>query len=471
VLFPTVTFAIFFLVVFTGVWSLRRGSRPWKLFLLSSGAVFYAWWDMRFLALLATSIAVNHVVARRLDHSDRRRNVVFVAGVAANLILLGFFKYYGFFADSLERLAGSVGFAPSLPLLDVILPVGISFFTFEAISYLAEVRRGVVTSMPLLDFATYLSFFPKLTSGPITRPSEFTPQYDEPHDRKIEAPEALWLIARGLFKKVVVASYLADAIVDGLFATPGQYSAGEALVGIYAYAAQIYVDFSGYTDMAIGLALLLGFRLPENFRSPYRATSVRDFWSRWHMTLTRWVRDFTFWPLAKRAGTRRYAAAWNMFLVMLLVGLWHGAGWTFVVWGGIHGVAMAVERIARERRRSRGAVRPRPSGLRLWVRWLATFHVVSLAWVFFRAHTLEDAFAVLARLGSFGAAPGVTGLLAAVLLGLLALQFVPAGWTDRWIGEFARLRPVAQAGALSAALVAVDVLGPEGVAPFIYFRF
>lgn len=469
-LFPTVTFAAFFLVVFVGSWLLRPYRRSWRLFLVAAGGVFYAWWDVRFVALLALSILLNHLAGRGIARSTRA-GAVFVGGLIANLALLGFFKYYGFFVESLEQLADSVGFTSPLPFLEIVLPVGISFFTFEAIAYLVEVRRGSIEPVSLLDLATHLSFFPKLTSGPITRPSELVPQLAEAPPDRIETPRALWLIARGLFKKVVIASYLGEALVDGLFATPGQYEAAEALVGIYAYTAQIYMDFSGYTDMAIGVALLLGIRLPENFRSPYRAMSIREFWSRWHMTLTRWIRDFMFWPLAKRAGSRRYVAAWNMFLVMLLVGLWHGAGWTFIVWGGIHGLGLAGERVARERRRASGRSRPRPTGWRLVARWLVNFHVVAFAWVFFRAHTLEAAFDVFARLGSFGPAPAASWLLAAVLLATFGAQFLPSDWTERVVTRFARLRPAFQAAALGAALLLIDVLGPQGVPPFIYFRF
>ncbi len=392
-------------------------------------------------------------------------------GIAANLSLLGFFKYYGFFTDSLQRLLEPVGLDPSLPLLDIVLPVGISFFTFEAIAYLIEIRRGAVGVLPFLDFATYLSFFPKLTSGPITRASEFAPQLEGSAAREIEASRAFWLIGRGLFKKMVIASYLGETLVDGLFATPGQYGAVEALVGIYAYTAQIYIDFSGYTDMAIGFALLLGFRLPENFRAPYRATSIRDFWSRWHMTLTRWIRDFMFWPLAKRTGSRRYATAWNMFFVMVLVGLWHGAGWTFIVWGAIHGVGMAAERVARERRRARGRSAPQPGTLGVWTRRLVTFHVVAFAWVFFRADTLGGAVDVFSRLLSFGASPAVSWVLLSVLAMVFAAQLLPDDWTERRVGDFARLHPAAQAAVLAGVLLVIDVFGPEGVPPFIYFRF
>ena len=304
----------------------------------------------------------------------------------------------------------------------------------------------------------------------------------------MEAHRALWLIARGLFKKVVIASFLADAITDDVFASPARHSAGEVLTAIYAYAAQLYVDFSGYTDMAIGVALLLGFRLPENFRAPYAATSVQDFWNRWHLTLSRWLRDFVLQPLTLGGSRSRLATARNLVFLMLLAGLWHGAAWTFVVWGAIHGVALAAERLGRERRRARGLGKVADTPWRRARGRLVTFHVVAFAWVFFRADSLGGAFDVLARLGHLGDAPAVTPLLLATLVGVLAAQYLPTDTGARGTGGVPpttaagaarkrasalveRARPAYAAVAIGAALMLVDVLGPEGVPPFIYFRF
>jgi D-alanyl-lipoteichoic acid acyltransferase DltB (MBOAT superfamily) len=476
-LFPTVTFAVFFAVVLAAAWALRPHPRIWRLFLVAASWVFYAWWDARFVALLAAAIAANHVFAAGIAAGGRRAKVWLAAGVAANLAVLGFFKYYGFFVDGLLDALSAVGLAPSPPLLQVALPVGISFFTFEAIAYLMELQRGVVERLPLLDLATWLSFFPTLVSGPITRPSEFVPQLTDPTPADaVEMHRALWLIGRGLFKKVVVASFLAEAITDGIFATPGQYSGPEVLVGIYAYAAQLYVDFSGYTDMAIGLALLLGFRLPENFRAPYSATSVQDFWNRWHLTLSRWLRDFLLQPLTLRSRRTPAAAARNIVVVMLLAGLWHGAGWTFVVWGAIHGLALALERLHRERRRARLRAGDR-LGSRPATPWrsvrarLLTFHVVCFAWIFFRADSLSGAGRVLARLTVIDPAPAVTPLLVLVLAAVLAAQHLPAGIGRRAAERVEALHPAAVAVAAGVGLLLVDALGPDGVPPFIYFRF
>lgn len=471
-LFPTVTFAVFFTAVFGAAWWTRPRPILWRTVLLAAAGVFYSWWDPRFLLLLGTSILITHLAVTTVDRQPHLGRPAAIIGISANLVLLGFFKYYGFFVDSLRSALDPLGLTPPFPLLELVLPVGISFFTFEAVAYLLEIRRGEVRPLPLIDLAVYLSFFPKLVSGPITRPSEFAPQLSHPTPAdRIEAPEALWRIARGLFKKVVIATFLGEAIVDGVFASPGQYSGGEVLTAVYAYAAQIYIDFSAYTDMAIGLALLLGFRLPENFQSPYAAQSVHEFWSRWHMTLTRWIRDFLFFPLAKRSGPRLAVTVRNLIVVMLLVGLWHGAGWTFVVWGGIHGMALAVERIHRSWRRAKRLPRPEPSWWRSALRTAVTFHVVAFAWVFFRAPSLQAAFDVFAGLGRIEPSSEITALLVAVLLAVAIAQFVSDDWSERLVGGFARVGPVAQASVLAFVLFAVDILGPEGVPPFIYFRF
>ena len=345
-LFPTFTFAVFFAVVLPLSWALRGRATAWKILILTASAVFYGYWDWRFLGLLALMILVNEVAAvavHRQPEPARRKRLTGTA-VVFDLAVLGVFKYYGFFVSSLEDSFGLEG-----PALDIVLPVGVSFFTFQAISYVVDVHRQEATPAPLLDFAVYLSFFPQLVAGPIVRATEFLPELraSRTPDR-VEASRATLLIARGLVKKVVIADFIGRAIVNDAFGTPGEYSAWDVLFGIYGYAIQIYADFSGYTDMAIGLALLLGFRFPQNFDRPYAAVSVQDFWRRWHMTLSRWLRDYLYVPLGgNRAG--RSATYRNLLLTMALGGLWHGAAWTFVVWGLYQGLGLAIERALSER--------------------------------------------------------------------------------------------------------------------------
>jgi alginate O-acetyltransferase complex protein AlgI len=492
---------------------------------------FYSTADWRFVALLAWSTVANHFFARRIYRSSARHRSVWTAvAIAANLAVLGWFKYIGFLALSGQSILNLVGLPAKLPLPEVALPIGISFFTFQALSYVIDTSRGKVRPSSMLDFAVYLSFFPHLVAGPIVRASEFLPQIRRRIDpRRIDATRAFWLISLGLFKKVVIASYLASRAADPLFGFPNQHAGIEALFGVYAYAIQIYADFSGYTDIAIGLALLLGIQFPQNFNAPYAAASLRDFWRRWHMTLSRWLRDYLYIPLGggRRSRRRTYV---NLMLTMLLGGLWHGAAWTFVAWGGLHGAGLAAERWFGERRAraastdatgepvsappaplvaaavtvgpaapaaaapsppsvpstSSAPIRPigpigpaDPKGApvssrsaRLWLGRLLTFHLVCLGWIFFRASSFHNALEVLGRiLWGRGHHIPLNPLVVATIVAALAAQLVPDRWSRGLQERFSRLSIWAQSGSLAGVLVVIDLLGPAGVAPFIYFRF
>jgi alginate O-acetyltransferase complex protein AlgI len=474
VLFPTTDFAIFFLIVFLGHWLLNPFPKLWKTFMLVASYVFYSWWNWHFIFLLAgvTLIAQTGAVAVAHQRTERGRRWCMAIAVAALLGVLGWFKYYGFFALNLDNSLRLVGLESILPLLQVALPVGISFFTFMAISYVVDVERRHIDPAGWLDFAVYLSFFPHLVAGPIVRGSELLPQIRTRRDaRRIDVARAAFLIFGGLFKKVVIASFLATAIVDPVFGAPGAHSSLEILVAVYAYAIQIYADFSGYTDIAIGIAMLLGFRFPENFDGPYTARSTQDFWRRWHMTLSRWFRDYVYIPLGGNRGGD-VATARNLFVTMLLAGLWHGASWTFVVWGAYYGVCQAGGFLRRKGRVARGlpAMAEGP-GDRL-VQRVVTFNLVCLGWVFFRADSLTTAFQMLDRLvTAWGPAPLVTPMVLLVIAVMLAAQYVPREVPARLMDRFARIGPVVQGLVLAGVLYAIVVLGPQGVAPFIYFQF
>ncbi len=472
-LFPTFVFGAFFVVVFVVNWLTRPHPAVWRPLMLAASIVFYGWWSWRFVFLLLATIVINWVVGHfAVMGSDQRRRWWVGLGVAANLTILGVFKYWDFFAVEMSNLLERFGISNALPVLEYTLPVGISFWTFQAMSYIIDIGRGNVREMAPLDFAVYLSFFPQLVAGPIVRASEMAPQLAaRPDPRHVPAAEAFGLILNGLFKKVVISSFLASEIVDGVFADPGAHSGPEVVLAVYAYAVQIYADFSGYTDIAIGVALLLGFRFPQNFDNPYRALTLQDFWRRWHMTLSRWLRDYLYVPLGGnrkgRANTYR-----NLMIVMLLGGLWHGSTWNFVIWGGIHGVVLAVERLVREQRERSGAPPVLPGAWGEVVRWLVTFHVVCLAWVFFRSESLSAAVEMLGAVANFDNYAGTaTPLVIAVTFGALAFQFMPADWFELLRDGFASLGWVAQGAVVGVSLVAIDVLGPTGVAPFIYFQF
>jgi len=390
-LFPTATFAIFFMIVLPLSWALMRTGERWRPFIIGASFVFYAGWDWRFCFLLAFSIVWNQAFALAIHRrsSRRARKQLLVIALVGNLALLGYFKYYGFFVTEAFNLFALAGIDVPLEARSILLPVGISFFTFMAISYVVDVYRGDFAPVGLGTFAAYLSFFPHLVAGPIVRPGELIPQLQAPRDpRYVDTSRAFFLM------KVVIANHLAANIVDEVFGAPSQHSSLEVLVGIYAYSVQIYADFFGYTNIAIGIALLLGFTFPQNFDAPYSATSITDFWRRWHMTLSRWLRDYLYIPLGgNRGGT--LLTYRNLMLTMLIGGLWHGAGWTFVVWGGIHGSALVVERWWRGRP---GFVeRPWTRGRRAWHRFV-TFQVVCFAWIFFRSDSFADAWDLIVRL-------------------------------------------------------------------------
>jgi D-alanyl-lipoteichoic acid acyltransferase DltB (MBOAT superfamily) len=475
---------VFFMAVFAGNWLLRPYRTAWLLFLIVASFFFYAYWDTRFVGLLAASIAINWVLGLVLGRerariggtapddavlwSWRLRGLIAI-GVAANLAILGWFKYYDFFSTSLINRLNDTGIDAPVPLIEIILPIGISFITFQAISYIVDIARGNARPLPPLEYAAYASFFPYLTAGPITRVGEFAPQlFARRPFEQIPFSEAAALILGGLFKKVVISSYLSSSIVDPVYGNPEAHSSFELLVATYAFAVQIFMDFSGYTDIAIGCALLLGFRLPQNFEQPYRALSLQEFWRRWHMTLSRWLRDYLFIPLGGSRGSKLETAR-NLMATMLLGGLWHGAGMQFLAWGGIHGTALVAER---------AALGPDPAkSVRLTsalapLRWLITFNVVCFAWIFFRAGSIDNAVTVIERIFTApGPAPLVTPLILFTVIGCVAIQFIPAGLRVRVGAAVERLGAAPQAALLGVGLFLVNYLGPEGVPPFIYFQF
>ncbi len=444
--------------------------------MLVASYVFYGWWDWRFLGLIIGSTLVNWWGARTLHRrSGRRRKVVLRLVVAANLALLGFFKYWGFFVESLDQAFGTNN---PIPFIDVILPVGISFYTFQALSYVIDVHRKDLKPASLGDVAVYLAFFPQLVAGPIVRAKEFLPQLGQGRlQGSVMASEAAWLIGRGLFKKVVVSTYLADSVVDPVFAAPSAASRLELLQAMYGYAIQIYADFSGYTDIAIGIALLLGFRFPENFNNPYRALSIRDFWRRWHITLSTWLRDYLYISLggSRRGSILTYR---NLLITMVLGGLWHGAAWTFIAWGAIHGGALAVERLTAGRRIRSGAEAnggPTPdsqnSRFGTIIRWFITFNIVSVAWVLFRAETFEQAADFLTGLLTAPLLGPVNWVAVLVIVGALAFQLAPTKAFAQARDRLSDTNPLVQGALLGVWISLVVALGPEGVAPFIYFQF
>ena len=471
-IFPTVQFALFFAVVLPMSWALMPSQRLWRPFILAASYYFYAAAGWQYAFLLAGSTVVNQtaaVLVTRQD-SEKIRRAVVVAAIGLDLGALAFFKYLDFFSDTVSSSLGL-----SLGLLHLMLPIGVSFYTFQGISYVVDVHRRTTPLARHLDYAIYACFFPHLVAGPIVRASEFVPQLAGPRDPdRVPAARAFALIAGGLVKKMVVADVIGTRLVDPVFGTPQARNGTETLMAVYGYAVQIYCDFSAYTDMAIGLALLLGFRFPDNFDRPYTARSLQDFWRRWHMTLSRWLRDYLYIPLGGNRGGELKTYR-NLMVTMLLGGLWHGAAWTFVLWGGIHGVGLAVERAwPRIRLRSLTLLRLRvPQSVRLLGARVLTFHVVCLAWIFFRAPDVSTAWAVLGRLFADGPATGVlTPTVVLLIAAALAMQWAPRGIGARLRAAFVTLPVYAQGVSLGVLLLVIAAAsGGRGVAPFIYFRF
>jgi len=425
VLFNSWTFAAFLLVVLPVYYALPR--RGQNLFLLAASYVFYGWWDWRFLSLLWISTVVDYAVALALDATDdaRKRRLLILMSLIVNLGMLGFFKYFNFFVESAIDTLQSIGLEASTPLLHVVLPVGISFYTFQTLSYTLDVyRKEQPACKSLVDFALFVSYFPQLVAGPIERATALLPQIQS--DRRVSQQDwtsGTQLILWGFVKKVAIADSLAQ-YVDTAFSDPSAGDSLTLLLCTYAFALQIYCDFSGYSDIARGISRILGIELMENFKQPYLARNITEFWRRWHISLSTWLRDYLYIPLGgNRFGTR--AQYRNLFITMLLGGLWHGANWTFVLWGAMHGTMLAVHKYLLRGRRV--AVEGVPVSASAWLRYCAgvivTFNLVCFTWIFFRAATLDEAITYISQIAG-GTLPAGASLYEPAYFGLVeALTF------------------------------------------------
>ena len=470
--FNSLTFAVFFAVVLL-LHGLPLSWRARKLNLLVASYVFYAAWNPPFVVLLWISTAIDWLAAKAIATapSAARRRGFLLLSLCANLGLLGFFKYGDFLLETFTTLVAGLGLQYSPPRMDLVLPVGISFYTFQTMSYTLDVYLGRTGPWPsLLDFTLYVTFFPQLVAGPIVRAADFLPQCESP--RRANAQQLGWgaaLLAMGLFEKVVLADGVMAPVADRVFGAARDVGAAAAWVGTLAFGGQIFFDFAGYSTCAIGAALALGFVLPDNFRFPYAAVGFSDFWRRWHVSLSTWLRDYLYVPLGgNRRGSARTSV--NLMLTMLLGGLWHGASWRFVAWGGLHGACLMVERQAR--RRWGGAAWASTTAARVGL-GLFTYAVVHLAWVFFRAESFGDAFALLRVMLTAGVGPlpldarevlGVLAVTAALLVGQWVLR-------DRFLEDaWAALPWWARSLALVTLMLPV-VLTPGDDRAFIYFQF
>ena len=461
-LFNSHVFLFAFLpVVLAGWWGLRRWARTRLVFLALSSYFFYGWWNWHFVPLLITTTTADylagHAIVRTED--ERKRRTYLVAALTLNLVLLGYFKYVGFFLHSANSVGGFFGAGHPFPALRVLLPIGISFYTFNSMSYTIDIfRRRVKPASSPVHYAAFVSMFPHLIAGPIVRYADIEDQLRRlrPKLTSDYAATGLFFFGTGLVKKVIVADSLAPHI-DRLFAAHAHLGLVSGWAAGLGYALQRYFDFSGYSDMAVGLAFGLGFRFPQNFNSPYKAQNISDFWRRWHMTLSFWFRDYVFIPLGGSRGGRIRTLR-NLAITMLLGGLWHGAAFTFVVWGLLHGVYLIVHTVCRT-----AGLTPSSATLNRAV----TFVAVVAAFVIFRAPSLTDGWDVLASMTGvrgLGTANVGVGLLAAIA-GLVAfVNLAPNTWEIRlaWRPAYG----VALGIATAAAILMIS-----GPTPFLYFRF
>lgn len=470
VLFNSLRFAVFLPVVLAIYWALRF--RAQNVLLLIASYVFYAAWNWRFLSLLILQTLVDFVAGRAIGRSDDQavRRRFLVTAIAINLTILGVFKYYDFFVSSAVELMKWFDLQPNPPLLEVLLPVGISFYTFQSITYSFDIyRRRIAPTKSLINYSVFVAYFPHMVAGPIQRANHLLPQIERPRPRpsadKIRS--GLFLILLGLFKKVAVADAVAQ-VANRTFAASDRAGSIALLLGVIAFSLQIYGDFAGYSDIARGVSRLFGIELTRNFEQPYLSRNITEFWRTWHISLSTWLHDYLYIPLGGNKGGNLTTYR-NLLLTMLLGGLWHGASWTFVIWGGLHGFLLAIHRVV-------GGYVPRGKLDKL--RWrdlpmiFVTFALVSLLWIFFRADTLTQAAEYLRGLAS-ARAGGISMDDAIVVFWGAAFIFL-FDVAQRWTGEH---EPVlawhpAVRGATYAVLFLSVLMWSGGVAqPFIYFQF
>ncbi len=480
--FTTLTFFIFLVIVFTLYWSLRN-RRAQNALLVIASYIFYGWWDWRYCLLMVAASFLDFFVGLGLNKTEVvwKRKLLLTCGLTGNLSMLGFFKYFNFFAENFQLAAAKLGWHVDPITLKVVLPVGISFYTFQTMSYSIDIyRRKMRGTSQLLEYLSYVSFFPQLVAGPIERATHLLPQFFKervfsPMLAEDGSKQILW----GLFKKMVIADNIAP-IVDAAFTSPSTFNGAELALATFLFAFQIYCDFSGYSDIAIGVAKLLGFELMRNFAYPYFSQSVGEFWRRWHISLSTWFKDYVYFPLG---GSRvsKPRMAFNVMVTFLLSGLWHGASWNFLIWGALNGLGVLPDIMRPNHARRNPSEEPveRPT-LMAFVKVLVTFTFVCFGWIFFRAPSFDSALLVLRRIAAFVVHPQIAGGLLArsdgtqgrifiVLALLVVLEWIKRRQIhplvfERW--------PVPVRWATYTVLFwTVVYLGTFGSSTFIYFQF
>ena len=468
-LFVELRFFVFFAIVLLVYWSLRTNNlRKW--FVLFCSYYFYGSWDWRFAVMLCVISAADWWFALRIANSEehRRRKLFVTASIAMNLTVLGVFKYFHFFVNSAIAGAEALHFKLDEPTIRIILPVGVSFFTFQSLSYTIDVyRREISAVSSLRDYLMFSSFFPQLVAGPIVRPKYFVPQMASVRTVSLdEVKSAMYLFLLGYIKKVCIADNVSP-FVDQVFNHPASYAGAASINAVWMYTIQIFCDFSGYSDMAIAVAAMLGYKLVLNFDAPYLADSIQDFWRRWHISLSTWIRDYIYFSLGGGRMKYRILVYRNLLITMLAGGLWHGAAWTFVAWGGAHGAAQVIHQEFRKH------FPPHPSQ-KPWRRlasWFLTLQFVCLTWILFRAPTFGTAALMVRRylLLDHGGSQTIPAWLLAIGPVLLLIQLLMRRWDVS--GRICRLSLPRFALIYGAAWALAISMLPLGYRPFIYFQF
>jgi alginate O-acetyltransferase complex protein AlgI len=458
------TYFVFLGALFALYWPLSRWRTVTLALILFGNYFFYARWSLTLLVLIPAASTIDYVLGlglQRAKNSIARRLLV-TASIALNICLLAFFKYMPFFLGNWASWTGH-----PQPAWNWTLPISLSFYVFQALTYTIDLyRRDIKGTRSYLAHLAAVSFFPTTLAGPITRVETLLNQFEKPKQLDAAAGgRALFLIAIGLVKKLMIADYLAGNLVNRVFDSPKLYTGAETLIAVYAYAFQLYYDFSGYTDIAIGSALLLGIKLPANFNRPYAAENIADFWRRWHITLSNWLRDYLYFSLpGKRV---KFFAYLNLVITFVIGGLWHGATWNFVVWGALHGVGLAGLRLYQAFRGNAKA-----TGFWRYFNIVFTFHYVTFAWIFFRAADFDTAWSILQRIASLTVSFANVSPELGFILGIALLaHYVPKQWYDFSLDLYIRAPFYVQAAALAGLVFGIQSVARTGAVPFIYNRF
>ena len=453
-IFLPLTFLIYFLLNSRGLYFYS------KTFIALASLVFYSWWNIIYLPLLLLSITFNFTIGIMLSNKTEKnykKKLLLVLGIITNLLLLGYFKYMDFFIENYNSITDS-----NFPLLEITLPLAISFFTFQQISYLVDSYKGFTKEYKFIDYTIFVTFFPQLIAGPIVHHKEMMPQFSDNKNKTINFQNismGLFIFSIGLFKKVVIADSFSSYVSNG-FDIQEKLTFIEAWITSLSYTFQLYYDFSGYTDMAIGLALLFNIKLPINFNSPYKATNIQDFWRRWHMTLSRFLKDYIYIPLGGNKG-KDLTIYTNLLITFLLAGIWHGAGWTFVLWGLFHALAMIIFRIY-----SKLNIK-----LHFIIAWLITFNFLNITWIFFRAKEFDDAIKVLKGLiGLNGLGLNSIMQFKFILLGLFVTLLITV-FTKNSIEKVETFKADFKILIFASLLFSLSILFLTRVSEFLYFNF